>query len=574
MTRSKRNNHGVITVLISLMLTGILSFGTMVIEAGRLQGARTQLDDANLSAGTSMIASYNSTLYERYGLLAIDNDMLKVGRYREYLEFNSDSSAGFKGNNISTLYTVKSTEIEGLYNLTYPSVLKRQILSRAKFNIVHADYSLNRYNADYLIDDYQQKASEVISALKPVVTGKATTGTLNDVPADMRNALGNLYGTFNKSKKFDANYNVTIKPSDMAILPSTTGTVKHSVPNDDIDAINEAVSDANTVIGSNGSLLASNAGSKYKETDVTLDTSFAGAAISKFANLNKLPSNAVSVAVDCNKLVQGVNGALNILNADRDGNLLLNLYVAGYFPNKNFAVNGYVGSASGSAVSGVDSAAFSRAGVEYVISGNASETTNQQNAYNFIVASRLVSNLHSVITNSKSFNGNNACLVAAHIAWAYYETLADVELLFNHNAVVPINKYNMILPINNAGAVSGAFAAKDFLSAMRSLGVLKDNIFTIDGYDQTNYRDALAFALWFVPNSKKMLRVADLVQLEMRYRERYIEKSTPTFLMSEQNTFCRVKCSGNLNSVLPVISISDGEDVKGTPIQSIKYVGY
>lgn len=574
MKKKLKNSQGVITVMISLMLTGILSLGTMVIEAGRLQGARTQLDDANLSAGTSLIAAYDSTLYERYGLLAIDNDMFNVGRYREYLDFNSDRGAGYKGNNISTFYTVKSVEVEGLYNLTYPSVLKRQLTSRAKYHIIPQDYSLNYYNMDYFIADYQSKASYISEVLQTVASGSATQGSLSDVPSDMQAALNNLYGTFSKTKKYDEAYNVTIKTSDVSLLPSSTGTITHTVPSEDMDAINDAVSDANTVLGAGGSLLASNSGSVYNEIDVTLNISFASNAIDEFSDLQQLPTKAVGITSDCRTMVQGINAALNMLSTDKEGTLLLNSYIAGYFPNKNYTVAGYTGSAKGSAVSGVDNSAFAGACVEYAFSGNASETVNQQNAYDYIIATRLVSNLYSTFTNSSSFNASNACSVAAHIAWAYYETCADAELLFKYNAIVPLSKSSMILPINNISSVGGAFASKDFLAGMRTLGILRDNEFTVKGYDKTNYRDALAFALWFVPNSQKMLRVADLVQLEMRYRESHVENGIATFLMSEQNTFCRVKCIGNLNSVLPVISLGSSSDVKGTPIQSIKYVGY
>lgn len=574
MCKKQKNNHGVITVLVSLLLSGILSLGTMTIEAGRLQAAKTQLDDANLSAGTSMIAAYDTTLYERYGLLAIDNEFFNEGRFRDYLEFNSDRAAGYKGNNISTFYTVNSVEVEGYYNLTYPSVLKRQLTSRAKYHVIPQDYSLNYYNMDYFIADYQSKASYISEALQAAVSGSATQGSMSDIPADMQSALSSLYEIFKETKKYDEAYNVTITSSDMALLPSRTGTVTHSVPEEDLEAISESVQDANTVLGSSGSLLASNIGSVYNETDVTLNVSFASNLISELANVQQLPSKAVKIASDCRTMVQGINAALNMLSDDKEGTLLLNSYIAGYFPNKNYTVEGYSGSAKGSAISGVSNSTFAGACVEYTFSGNAGETSNQKTAYDYIIATRLVSNLYSTITNSTSFKKNNASSVAAHIAWAYYETCADAELLFKYNAVVPLSKSAMILPINSMSSVKSAFASKDFLAGMRSLGILKDKTFTVKGYDETNYRDALAFALWFVPNSKKMLRVADLVQLEMRYREQHVEKGTAKFLMSEQNTFCRVKAVGNLNSVLPVISLSDGNNVKGTLIQSIKYVGY
>ena len=569
-----KNKHGVITVMISLMLAGILSLGTIVIEAGRLQGARTQLDDANLSAGTSMIASYNSALFERFGLLAIDNEMFSVGRYRDYLNFNSDRVTGYKGDNISTFYTIKTAELEGFYNLTYPSVLKRQLISRAKYNIIPQDYSFNYYNMDYFIADYQTKANYISSILKPVATGTAEQGELNDVPSNMQSSLKNMHTVFSKIKKYDNNYNVTLKSSDISLLPTSTGTVAHSVHSEDFDEINNSLKDANTVLGAYGNYLISNNGDVYKEINVSFGTSFASNVIADIADLKQLPTKAVKITSDCRNMIQGLNASLNMLSVDKEGNLLLNSYIAGYFPNKNNSIDGYSGFPKGKAISGVDNANFSGACIEYVFSGNKSEIVNQQNAYDYIVATRLVNNLYSTITNSSSFDSNNACSVAAHIAWAYYETCVDVELLFKYNAVVPLNKSNMILPINNIELVDNSFASKDFMKAMTSLGVYKNETFKVDGYDKTNYRDALAFALWFVPNTEKLLRVADLVQLEMRYIEHHVQYQSASFLLSKQNTFCRVKCIGSLNSILPVISLSTNKDVNGTSIQSVKYLGY
>lgn len=574
MKNNQKNNSGVITVMISIMLAGLLSFGTLIVEVGRLQGARTQIDEANHSAGTSMIAAYNSTLYDRYGLFAIDTDVFTVDRYKSYLEFNSDVTAGYEGNNISTFYTVDTVEIEGLYNLTYPSVLKRQLVSRAKYHIIPQEYALNYYNMDYVLSDYQNKAQYISSALQNVASGTANQGTLDDIPTDMRMALNRLYGVFGTIEKNDESCNVTIKSSDMLLLPSNTGTIADSISNEDIDAINGAVTNAYSVLGSDGDLLVSNIGSSYNEVDVALNVSFASNAIDDFANLQQLPSNAVRITSDCRSLVQGINAALNVLNSDKDGNLLLNSYIVGHFPNKNFTVDGYTGFARGAAISDASNAAFSGACVEYVFSGDASETINQQNTYDYIIATRLVSNLYSTITNSANFNSNNACSVAAHIAWAYYETCVDVELLFKYGARVPLSKAKMILPIDNVASVSNAFVSADFLEGMRLLGILDENTFKVEGYDDTDYSDALAFALWFVPNSEKMLRIADLVQLEMRYREQHVEHGAATFLMSNQNTFCRVKCTGKLNSILPVISLGSGDEVDGSLIQSIKYIGY
>lgn len=90
MQKKLKKNKGVITVFIALMLTAVLSFGTLVLESGRFQTAKTQLAQAASSASTSMIAAYDGDLYENYGLLAIDTERFTEARYLDYLNFNSD----------------------------------------------------------------------------------------------------------------------------------------------------------------------------------------------------------------------------------------------------------------------------------------------------------------------------------------------------------------------------------------------------------------------------------------------------------------------------------------------------
>lgn len=572
---NNKKEHGVITVLVALLLTGILSLGTVVMEAGRYQAAKTQLAEANISAATSMIASYDAELYSRYGLLAIDNEVGTVGRYRHYLEFNSDMSAGYQGNNLSTLYLVDSAEMEGLYNLTYPSVLKRQILARAKYHVIPQDYSLNYYNMDHFLSDIQTKAQYVSDVLSMVANGNASPGSLADIPAEMQSALTNLQNTFKDMKKYDEGHDVILSSGTVSLLPSTTGTVENEIPAEDITAINESVNNVKTLLGTNGGILESSGGATYTETDVTLNIGFITDISSMITSVDGLAVNGKTISKDCRTMIRGINAAMNMLNGDKEGNLLLNSYIAEYFSNRNHIVEEYAGPVKGTSVSGtMENATFSGACTEYVFGGKNGEKENQQVAYDYVMAIRFMNNLYATIVNSNSFNGSNECSVAAHIAWAYYETCVDVELLAKYNATVPWGKYNMILPINDAARVTSAFSTGDFLNGMRALGILYDQTFTVEGVDNTTYRDALALSLWFVPNSEKMLRIADLIQLEMRYCEQYVENNTATFLMSEQNTFCRTKCDAKLNSILPIISLGTNSGVRGISFQSVKYVGY
>ncbi len=568
-----KSAKGVITILVALMLTGILSLGTLVLELGRFQAAKTQLSEANISAGTSMLANYDTTLYDRYGLLAIDERSATRGRYQHYLEFNSDLSAGYKGNNISTLYNINSSEMDTLYSLASPAVLKRQILSRAKYKIVHNDYVLNYYNIDYFFEDLQAKADYVKSVLVGVRSA-SRTGNLSDIPGNMSGAIQVLYETFTPMKRYDEEYKVTLNEDDINLLPSVTGTSSETVYSEDIDAINAATSDAYSVLGSYGSMLASGGASTYSEVDVSVSINPMLNTMSIISTPKAIYDNSLSIVSNVYTTVNGINAAINTLKSDKDGNLLLNSYIAGFLSNKNMVVETYNGPAKNTAtVSG--NSTFTAACTEYVFGGNKSETANQQAAYEYILATRMVTNLYSAFKNSSQLKTNSRANVAAHVVWAYYESLVDAELLLKYNATVPFAKYNMILSINNPDSVKAAFVSKKFANAMTALDIIKpDGKIVVQGADKTNYRDALALALWIVPNSKKLVRVADVVQLEMRYTQQYVEKENVDFLMKEKNTFCRVKCTAKTNSVLPVIAPSSSNGINGTAIQSIKYVGY
>lgn len=573
----KHNSKGVITVLISLLLVGVLSIGTLVIEAGRFQAAKTQLAEANISAATSMIAAYDSELYGSYGLLAIDTERFTSERASDYLNFNADQATGYRGNRLSCMYVVDSVELTGLYNLTYPSILKRQILARAKYHVIPQDYALNVYTMDAFFADFQNKCSYVASQLAPVANGYASTGTIEDVDADMLAALTALHATFTDLKTYDSSCDVTLSGGTISLLPSVTGTVESNVPSEDLAAINTALSDATTLLGGTGSALSYNNGTVANEIDVAVEVSFVPDIKSKLADIASapnLPSDISNLAGETRMLAQGLNTAINMLNSDKEGSVLLNSYIVEYFSNRNYRISTYSAPVKGSSVSGMENTTFASACVEYVFGGSSSEKINQGEAYNYLQAIRLINNLYAIMTGSNTFDANNAYVVAAHLAWANYESIVDMELLSTFNVSVPFNKNQMILPINSAGTVTDAFASKNTASALSELGYHDGTTFVIPGYYSFSYSDSLSFGLWFVPNSDKLLRVADLIQLEMRYREQYVKHKAATFLMSEQNTYCRIKCIGKYNAVLPIISLDSSDSVRGITFQSIKYAGY
>lgn len=573
----RNNNRGVITVLISLLLVGVLSIGTLVIEAGRFQAAKTQMAEANISAATSMIAAYDPDLYGRYGLLVIDTKRFKSERAADYLNFNADQAAGYRGNRLARMYVVDSVEMTGLYNLTYPSVMKRQILARAKYHVIPQNYALNVYTMDAFLTDFQNKCLYVADGLTAVSDGSADAGSMDSIDAQMREALTALYATYENQKTYDAACDVTLSANSVALLPSMTGTVENKIPMEDLTDIHATLSDATSVLGGSGNALSYNNGTVTGEVDVRVDVSFLPDIKGKLKDVSSasdLQANTKLLASKTRALAQGFSASINMLRSEDESNLLLNSYITEYFSNRNNRISTYSAPAKGTSVAGMDNAAFASACVEYVFGGNASETANQSEAYNYLQAIRLINNLYAVMTDSAAFDGNDTHSVAAHLAWANYESLVDMELLTVYGVSVPFNKNQMILPVDAVGSVAQAFGSKDTASALTALGFHNGTTFVVAGSNAFSYQESLAFGLWFVPNSEKLLRVADLIQLEMRYREQHVDHKAATFLMSEQNTYCRIKCVGRYSAVLPMISLDSGDSMRGLEIQSIKYAGY
>ncbi len=572
MAKKKQGQSGVITILVSLMLTGVLSVGTLVIEVGRYQAAKTQFYEAGNSAGNSMIAAYNKDLYNRFGLLSIDEKVSNPASFKDYLEYNSDRSSALDVNNISTLYTIDTVEMSGMYNLTYPAVLKRQMLARAKFHVVPQDCTLNYYNMEYFLPEFMNKLQYAEQKLQPAASGTAAPGDVTAVSADTQAAILNMYNTFNALPRNKSEYSVILSADTAAILPATTGTVQSPLFSDDVNVIQNTLNDAGTVLGSEAVLLGPDTISTYTELDVAPKFDFISNSLPKMADVNAINANAHAIAYECRTMLQSMYASLQMLSSDKEGNLLLNSYITKYFPNVNYEVFDYSGPATAAAG---DDMTFNGACAEYVFSGDVSETINQQKAYEYVLAIRFASDLYSVIASSPSFNGNDVLSVALHISWAYYEALFETELLFKYNSEIPFGKYTDVMSIADPERVKNAFATKDCGNAAVALGIVDGSGKTVfNGTDKGDYTDHLAIALWFVPNSKKLMRTADLIQLEMRYKQRYEDGAVPDFLAGEANTFCRLKSEGKLNSVLPVIAVGSAGALDATYMQSIKYVGY
>lgn len=578
--RFRKNSYGVITVFISLMLVSILSLGTLVIEIARYQTAKTQLSEANISASTSMIAGYDTDLYKRYGLLAGKSSDISVEKANDYLNYNSDLAPTDFGSKLTRQYSINDIEVKGMYNLTYPAILKRQLLSRAKYNIVPQDYALNRYNYEMLLPSFQIKCKYIEDVMNGCKS-TATSGSIDDLSDEMLGAIKNMHSAFVGIEKSDRDNNAVISSDSMALLPSKTGTIETEIPNEDKQMINDEKDAVNSLIGADASVLFSS-GTSYSDTTTTLsiapymvlfDAETNDQIQKCFIDANDVDGYSSNCIYFAGKYAEKMNEYIDTIGQDADSNLLLNSYITEYFSSRNRTVKGYTGPVKGSGFDG-ENGNFVSSCVEYTFGGYADEKKNQQSAFNYLIAVRMIDNLYNVLTKSNSFDATNSYVVAAHIIWAYYESFADAQLMARYNTAIPFFKDNLIFDINSPEEVANAFSTSNLVTAFERLGILNNDEYNVQGYSKFSYLDNLSFALWFVSNKEKLSRVSDLIQLEMRYNQQYVEGSTATFLMSDMDTYCRIKVKGKLNSVLPVISSGQNGGLQNITVSSTKYSGF
>jgi len=126
-----KNTKGAITVFISIVLSSIfLVIGTFA-DAARISLAHSQVQRANKTALTSLLACYNNELKDEYGLFGayLDNDTM-IDSYEEYFSKNLNINMGQ-----DSLYdfNIDKINIEQPYNLENRGVFEKQIMEFMKY---------------------------------------------------------------------------------------------------------------------------------------------------------------------------------------------------------------------------------------------------------------------------------------------------------------------------------------------------------------------------------------------------------------------------------------------------------
>ena len=563
---------GVITVFISLLLMSVLSFGTLVIEAGRYQSAKNQLSEVNISAATSVLSNYDMDLYQRFGILAFTDDNDTKTNFSENVYFDSDLNAGYRGNNATCLYRISDAKMTGFYNLTYPSVLKRQILSKSKYLRSTYSYAVNTNNVNSFLGSFMSKCSTVTPILQSAISGSNPTGIFSAACSRVESAFTDL-------KIYDEGCTANLSSSATSILPSKTGTVKDVVPDSEIEAIQATLDDAKTVVPAYSSSIGNvSAVNEDNESTAAVSINYSGIR-EKMKNQRVTGSGGLAdIALNTVSSMQNVLAQLS----SGDGaqvNLMVNSYIAKHCANRTYIPNGFSGATDSRATDN-----FVSACAEYIFCGSGSEKENQEAAYWMIFYMRFVDNLNCISSIRQLSTGS----AALKVLLAYYESLIDLELMtsYKNETSVPMTKTSLFLDPSSIVSFNAFTRTCDILDVLKnqirsvktvqkSVGDTQVNCYTVNGSDNAGYSDYIAASLWFVSNADKRMRLSDIIQLEMRYKQAHILGETVSFRSKNYYTYCRVETNATFSTLLPVISINGGGNALSvTSFKSIKYVGF
>lgn len=486
---------------------------------------------------------------------------------------------------------------------------------------ITSDYTFSipkRNPSEYYLD--YGAANALVYALQNMsAIEQANTDIINVFSAlkDLAKILSPVPEAFNITQM------TTLSQNTISMLPSYTGTVYSAEHTDDKLKLNNTLNDVKNTVSQRywDSIDKVNPNGRAEEADLveeieerlnqlvddikyltgnsdTLDTGFG-----LFKLVCKLHKFVTAIKRVVNNIIFFMNNFSATINQLLNGlyeNLLLSSYIMEKFPNRvDTSGKAYKGSSQNLfGLTNTEESAFSVACVEYILNGNASEARNQSQAFWYIFLIRLLNNVVCVLTDETAMSIISATgpfAVLVFPLWVYYESNVDMNLLLMGEEV-PLIKMQLYLSVSGiknlsehlsnlkeryeAADIDSDKALSEFSkSAKNNLDYTKTELIqgSEDDLFDMKYSDYLWLMLLFKSNKTKVMRTADLIQMDLRYQELYGSKSKgkATFLMTKANTYIRTKCTAEYNSILPVFSLKEnGTNGFGWKVGSLKYTGY
>lgn len=576
-------------------------------------------------------ATYKTRCSDLKGLLAKYKGYLDkaTGNLEKAADAVSKLNEGEKSQNSETFTNLKGTissyvkqaTNEGISKLDSDIIRVNALLD--DLSKIDKNYSVTSNFTKHNIQQYYMSGIEAVGFVTLLNGIQAIDSTFTKAKTLFDN-ITNLVKLFSAVPYItDLDCNVTLSSQTVALLPSTTGPVNSGDDHSgDINELNTVLSEAKTMLNSgyDSHITKVDPTSRLEEADVVdeigarLDStiealtylstktgllSATGLLFTVVFELQPLINHVTTLVDNMSYFVNNLSTTIEVITQSLYENTLLNSYILEKFPNRvsrdDKSYTGYEG-LLGIVPTG-ETTTFKAACVEYVLSGKSSEILNQNSVFWKIFLVRMLNNIVCVLTNAEVMEIITACNVFAIIVfplWVYLETNFDMNvLLMGDGGKVPLIKTTLILSpsglekmgtslsnvvedLENA-EVSGKSEDMDKLydGLNNRLGLITDELLEGHGLFPFSYDNYLWLMLFLTSNNQKVTRVADLIQMDLRYQQVYSKGTSATFLMSDMNTFIRVKASAKFNSILPIIAMNKGNiNDYGIKVTSTKYVGY
>lgn len=220
---------------------------------------------------------------------------------------------------------------------------------------------------------------------------------------------------------------------------------------------------------------------------------------------------------------------------------------------------------------------FGTAEVEYLFGGNKHESVNETIVYSWIYGTRLANNIVAVYMNPRA---KAECLALAAVssaltggfvpvsvfkwiyiaAWAAGETALEMTYLITDGYRVPLIKTKNDLFIKSFASIGTALAPEMRENLMKAVSGTGINVC---------YEDYLLILLCFVGREKRLLRTADLIQLNMR------TMGNADFKMSEAYTYIKADTVVKMKYLFqPIKQFQNSYNGIGLILKNTIYQGY
>lgn len=194
--RSRKHKYvngtkGVISLLLCLVLTPFLTIALVLVESSRYQQAIETLNEVNNSASLSTLASLDSYVDQRFGLLAVTQDPDSAGDYSKYMQSNWSVMGNGAALNSASIDYSKSL------SLMDKDVLKQQMVEFGELTVA-SELVVEGLDLDKLIE-----ALETLGNLEELTKKVETVGVTTEVVQAVADVVTSTSDTMTTLASYD-----------------------------------------------------------------------------------------------------------------------------------------------------------------------------------------------------------------------------------------------------------------------------------------------------------------------------------------------------------------------------------